>query len=364
MEHGTDIEGSPEGLGAVWETQPGFNGKQYIDSTEHMVRMTSAEMGLLWGTYLNDTMAICVGKHFLKNVDDSRVRSLVEDAVRIASGHVQSIKQFMSEEKFPIPHGFTDSDVNLNAPRLFTDSFYLSYLDGMAMMGIVAYGAGVCAATRLDIRKFYNHCLTESVDLHNSCLDALLRAGLFARPPFISAPDNVDFVDNRSFLTGFIGKKRVLSAIEITNLYLNIQRNHLGKALVMGFAQVAKSPKVRQYMQRGKEISHKHVRIFSDFLLKTDLPLSTGHDHDVTDSTEQTFSDKLMMFHVTSLIAAGIGNYGVAMGSSPRRDLGVTFARLQAEIALYGEDGAEIMIDNSWLEEPPMADDRERLARH
>ena len=115
-------------------------------------------------------------------------------------------------------------------------------------------------------------------------------------------------------------------------------------------------------MQRGIDISAKHVKIFGDLLLKDDLPVPTSHDHDPTDSTEQTFSDKLMMFHVTALCAAGIGNYGIAVGSSLRRDLGLTFTRLQAEIALYAEDGTEIMIDNKWLEEPPMVDDRKKLA--
>lgn len=82
-----------------------------------------------------------------------------------------------------------DSDVNLNAPRLFSDAFYLAYLDGMAMIGMVTYTAASGSATRSDIRKFYNACLAESVKLHNTCLDLLLNKGLFPRPPFISTPD-------------------------------------------------------------------------------------------------------------------------------------------------------------------------------
>ncbi|MFD0824074.1 DUF3231 family protein [Neobacillus sp. M.A.Huq-85] len=31
------------------------------------------------------------------------------------------------------------------------------------------------------------------------------------------------------------------------------------------------------------------------------------------------------------------------------------------EISLYAEDGANIMINHGWMEEPPQADDREHL---
>jgi hypothetical protein len=69
-----------------------------------------------------------------------------------------------------------------------------------------------------------------------------------------------------------------------------------------------------------------------------------------------------MMVHVTALIASGIGYYGAATGTSSRRDLGAHFTRLSAEIALYAEDGANIMIENGWLEKPPHAMDRRNLA--
>lgn len=33
-----------------------------------------------------------------------------------------------------------------------------------------------------------------------------------------------------------------------------------------------------------------------------------------------------------------------------------------AEIAKYAEDGANMMINNGWLEEPPLSEDRDKLA--
>ncbi|WP_223821033.1 DUF3231 family protein [Bacillus sp. S3] len=96
---------------------------------------------------------------------------------------------------------------------------------------------------------------------------------------------------------------------------------------------------------------------------KEDLPAPMSWDSAVTDSTTRVFSDKLIMFHVSAMVAAGIGNFGMAMAASPRRDLGTKYASLIPEISLYAEDGANIMIKHGWLEEPPQADDREDLVK-
>lgn len=70
-----------------------------------------------------------------------------------------------------------------------------------------------------------------------------------------------------------------------------------------------------------------------------------------------------MMELVSVLIASGIGQYGVSMAASPRRDLGTHYSRLTTEIAAYAEDGANIVIENGWMEQPPMAADRKELAK-
>jgi len=84
---------------------------------------------------------------------------------------------------------------------------------------------------------------------------------------------------------------------------------------------------------------------------------------EVTDSKEPPFSDKLMLQMITSLIASGMSSYGKAMSVSPRRDLGVKYARLITEIGQYADDGAEIMIKNEWMEQPPISADRKDLAK-
>ncbi len=70
------------------------------------------------------------------------------------------------------------------------------------------------------------------------------------------------------------------------------------------------------------------------------------------------------MYHASVMIGIGIGNYGMAMAASPRRDLGIKYASLIPEVSLYAEDGANIMIKHGWIEEPPQADDRDHLIQN
>ncbi len=156
----------------------------------------------------------------------------------------------------------------------------------------------------------------------------------------------------------------ICSSLLISALIFNAQRNALGQAVITGFSQVAKDKEVRRYFERGRDIAGKHVNIFGkilyeDFLSEAALLLTS----EVTDSTEAPFSDKLMMTLITALIGSGIGEYGASMSMSPRRDLGVQYTRLIAEITKYAEDGVQSLIKNGWMEQPPMAADRRDLAK-
>ena len=83
----------------------------------------------------------------------------------------------------------------------------------------------------------------------------------------------------------------------------------------------------------------------------------------ITDSTTPPFSDKLIMFHMALLSSAGIGNYATSAAASQRSDLLLNYERLSLEIAQYAKDGADIMIQNEWLEQPPGTMDKEQLAK-
>ncbi len=330
--------------------------------TEHNIRLSSSEIAHLWTNYLTDSLATCVLTYFLEKTEDTQIKDILQYALHLSVKHVKTIKDIFKSENYPVPIGFTNEDVDLTAPRLYSDMFHLHYIHHMTKLGIPSYGVALGMIARSDVRAFYSECLASSNELQNKTVNVLLEKGLFVRPPYITTPKDVDFVKSQSFLKGWFGERKPLLSMEIAQLYHNTQTNYLGRALVMGFSQVAKISDVRDYMLRGKKISSKHIEVFSSLLAENDLPSPISWDADVMDSTTPPFSDKLMMFHVSGISSSGMGNYGVALSTSSRRDLATHFARLIAEVGLYIEDGANLMINHGWMEQPPQSLDRDALA--
>lgn len=79
---------------------------------------------------MGDSMSICVYKYFLKIVGNNEIKPILELALQLSKEHIKKITEFLKGAKLPM--GFTENDVNLNAPRLFSDqlfSFLLLYND-------------------------------------------------------------------------------------------------------------------------------------------------------------------------------------------------------------------------------------------
>lgn len=329
--------------------------------TKHNIRLTSAEISNLWSSYVLDSMAVCVLRYFLEKVEDSEIKPIVQNSLAISQKHIETLTKLFDSESIPTPVGFTESDVNTEAPRLYSDVYILQYIKQMARTGMLTYSLCLYLGARSDVRDYYKQCLASSTQLENQSTKVLLDKGLYIRSPYLNKEITVDFVRKTNFITGWFSKQRPLLAMEITSLYLNILTNSLGKALIMGFSQVAQSKEVRSYFVRGKEIANKQIAVCSQVLHDEDLPAVAIWDSEVTDSTIAPFSDKLMMFHTTSLTALGISDFGLSLANSSRKDLAIHYHRLMAEIETYVVDGTNIMINNGWLEQPPQSVDRKEL---
>ncbi|WP_342043810.1 DUF3231 family protein [Bacillus sp. OTU2372] len=335
-----------------------------MDEKEKQIRLTAGEMGQLWLQYLNDSSSICVLTFFLEKVEDIEIKAIVESALELSKLHIQKITAILTEEKNVVPYGFSiKEDVDLNAPRLYSDSFVLNFINQMSKVGLTTYAGSVGTSVRSDIRSYYMNCLTETMQLYDKSTELLLSKGLFIRSPSLPNLEKVEFVKKQWFMLDVFGEKRPLVAAEVDNLFANLQRNALGIATVTGFSQVAKDKDVKQFFLKGLEVGNKHIRLLRSKLEESKLPAPMAWDSEITNSTSHTFSDKLMMFFTSGLISLSVGYYGTAVSQSPRGDISAMYNRLSLEVQMFSEDGANIMIKNGWLEQPPMASDRDELIR-
>lgn len=332
---------------------------------EKNIYLTSAEIASLWTGYMNDSMVHQVMKFMLKDLKDPEIQAIVQSAYETSSRHLDQLTTIFKEDNFAMPHGFTEEDVNMDAPWLFTDIFCLTYVNHLAKVGMVTYGGFASMCTRIDVQDYFLQGLRESADLYKRSNELALSKGLNAKHPYIETPDEIDYVTNKNYLSGInpFHEKRPLNAIEISHLYQNIATNSIGMKLSLAFAQTSPLKEVQEFMLRSKEVSKKHVKLFVDTLLKEEVSASEVPDVSVSDSTTQTFSGKLLMFHMSLLMSAGIGNYATAAAASQRSDLMLNYERLSMEVSRLAKSGADIMITNNWLEQPPGIKNRGKLAK-
>ncbi|RKQ30395.1 DUF3231 family protein [Oceanobacillus halophilus] len=327
----------------------------YHDNTS----LTATEMGKLWVTYIGNSMGKCVLTYYLKNVDDLEIKSVLNDALTLSEDILHRIKEIFHQSNFPVPKGLTtEEDVNLDAPRLFADEFYLYYLGYTGRAGMSLYNAGIPIITRKDIRDFLAETLQRTVELISSVNEVLKSKGIFYGGPDIPTPKKIDFIKSQSYLNGFFGDKRPLHGLEIGHLYDDINNDTTSKALIVAFKQVVQDQKIKRYFERGKNINHRHITTATEMLYKDNLPAPPLLDQMVTDSTIPPFSDKLMLFHKMDMFSMKIRSYANGASLNGRRDIGAMYARFIMDVTLYVEDGANIMIDNGWMEQPPSALDR------
>lgn len=331
--------------------------------TQHHVRLTAPEIANIWSQYLSDTMAICFNKYALATIKDHEIRSIYEYALSLSESHVERLKEFFVQEKFPIPEGFTPQDVNTNAPRLFEDPLFLNYLYIMTLHGLAGYAAAVSTSIRSDIRKYYIQCNTETMILFDRITETMLAKGIYIRPPYINPPDMVQYVKHQNFLTGWMGERRPLTSIEINHITFNMNKMYLHAALKIGFSQAATSKKVRDYNVRGLHITNKHTEVFQSLFREDHLNSPASWDAMVTKSTVSPFSDKWIMFQIQLSTSAAVGFYGAALSVCTRKDICAHYVRLIGELMDFAKDGADIMIDHGWMEEPPSAVDRMALTK-
>ncbi|WP_108672356.1 DUF3231 family protein [Peribacillus acanthi] len=330
------------------------------------IKLVASEIAVLWTAYMNDSMAKCILGFMLQHIEDPDIKKGVQIAYNLSLSHLEKLEAIFLNEQYAKPNGFTQRDVNMNAPCLFSDTFCLTYVNHMAKTGLLAYGGFVSMSVREDIREYFIQGLTETSVLYDKTIHIALAKGIYIKPPYIEVPKETDYIDTKKYFSGvkILNNPRPLNSVEISHLFMNVQTNAIGTKLALSFAQTSPTKEVQQFLLRGKDISDKHIKVFSKVLVDNNITVPGSPDVCVSNSTTQTFSDKLIMFHMSLLNAAGTGNYATAAAASQRTDLVLNYERLSLEIGQYAKDGAFLMIQNNWLEQPPGTQDREALAKN
>ncbi|MDQ0243380.1 hypothetical protein J2S09_000916 [Bacillus fengqiuensis] len=325
------------------------------------IPLTSSELATLWTTFQEKTMVMRFLEHFLEhNENEQQILQLHYDR---AAESVEFIKNIFHHEGAVVPIGFTEDDINKGTPKLYDFMFDVMYLRLMSQIETGLFALYSTMSYREDIRQFFKRVTAEAQETYDQSTHVLLEAGIIARPPFVSMPTEVHFVQDTNYLDGFhlFGEKRSLNTIEVSLIQHAIDTNLVGMQLMIGFAQVANEKEIQKHFVKGMELSKKLETELGDILRHSYIEPPATHAGKATSSTVAPFSDKLMMYNTSLLSTFGLGSNALGGAFSLRNDLPLKMVQLGQDIYSFAKEGGKIMIKNGWLEEPPQIEDRNQL---
>jgi len=325
-------------------------------------RLSSWEMSQLWLIYEANSSIKCILQYFVATAQDPEIKAVLNYALNGIIPQLSTVTNLFISVGFPIPHGFSDEDVNLNAKRLYSDSLMLTLLRKIIKFGFVKLAHALPLASRPDVQDYLNSALVFTQSLFNKTQHLLAKKGIAIKPPYTPVPDRVNYVtDKNNYYGSLLGKKRPLNVLELTHVSERLETKIAEKAILLGFVQVAIDKKVKAYFSKGNKMLDKEIDKWSSILKDEDLSSSLHWTSEVTDSTESPFSDRLMLFHVMFSITYSITANGFALGNCNRTDLVASFSKITLDLGGYDKEGLDLMIEKGWLEEIPLAADREEI---
>jgi hypothetical protein len=137
----------------------------------------------------------------------------------------------------------------------------------------------------------------------------------------------------------------------------------MAKSLSIAFSQVTQSKEVRKFLEGSEKASDGQIQTLSKIMKKDNLPVPKPWETEVTTSTDSPFSDKLMLYHIGFLFQAAQAYHGTGLAAAMRTDLVTTYESNILKTLMITKEWFNIMVQNKWLEQPPLAPNREEIAK-
>jgi hypothetical protein len=325
------------------------------------IPITSSEIAYLWNTYLLNSKSKHILMYAVTQCDDEDIRSVLQFSLDLSAQSLNNVKTIFDGEKQRVPYGFSEEDVYIEAPKIYSDKLMLYILKGYATTGLSNYGVGIGLAPRQDIRKLFTEGMISTLDLSNKIDDVALEKGMYLRTPIIPVTQKVEFAQDKSIFGRLMGHKRPLTALGIATIFNCSMAVSIAEAQFLGMAQTVETPRLRDFMSRTQKTLKEHCEVLNEILHKEDLAFPPSLKGEVLNSSKPTFSDRLSMFFcVTALVdvltTLSIGKVGIM-----RKDVFITLSHLSDELTLLIKDGTDLMLERDWFEEMPKNIDRKDL---
>ena len=267
---------------------------------EAKIQLTSTELGRIWMTYQIKSAMIVIFGRFRDTANDAEVKNLLNSIVIEDQKIISEIVKIFNDQNAIIPMAFDDKDAFKDAPPMFDDIFKIMLLRQLTKMTLGFSSLYLATSYMKEVQDLFKHSHAISEKFYVLATEFLLKKGVLARPPYVTMPSKIEFIEAKKYVSGFkiFTDKRALNTVEIGYIYEAIEDNILGMQLTTGFAQAAIESEVKEYFIESKELSKKIITNLTNVMLKSDIQPPSTWAGKASTAIQPEFSDKLKMFVV------------------------------------------------------------------
>ena len=334
-------------------------------TTQAKIKISSSELGTLWMTYASISAKLMLFDLFKSKTIDKDAKDILSSFITDIQNIKSDITNIFNNEGVAIPMAFSEQDLLREAPPLFDDIFNIMFLRQMMKIRLGTSAVFIAISYMKETHDIFKVASDIADKYYVITTNYLLGKGVLAKPPSVTMPKHVEFIEDKNYISGFnfLSDKRSLNTIEVGYINEAIENNILGMQLMTGFAQVATESDVKKYFIEGKELSKKFITQLSSILLQSDIQPPSTWAGKATDSIKSPFSDKLMMFFISLISSSALGFNALGTSFSMRSDLHIKLALIVKDTFSYSKKGGKILIKHKWMEEPPQMEDRNQLTK-
>jgi hypothetical protein len=328
------------------------------------IPLTSSEVTFLWSTYMLESKCKQIYTHAAKCCADKDILDFLQTALLLSSSHIGDISAIFNTVNHPIPEGFTDKDINIDAQKLFSDKIMLRTLKGFTGFSIGNYGMALGSSARSDVRGLFKSSLLSAIELLDKIDTVSIEKGLFERTPVIPVPKEVEFAEKESIMGRIIGHSRPMNVAEISEVYNAGAMLATCEAQFLGLSQAVKDDSIKAYILRANDLCREQYKRIKGILGEENLPTPSVLSNEVLNSSEPPYSDKLSIFFTIAEIRTLLSMYSAARLLLIRKDIHLNFVELEGEVLLLAKEGMDVMTSKGWYEEIPKNVERKDLVLH
>lgn len=141
-------------------------------------------------------------EYFLKHAESEEVKQILKATYDFADQMVTTIKQILSKQE-PLFHLALLQMTSIQGSQVIWLPVWTDVLHMISKIEVPLFAFHSTMSYRKDIRHLFKQLTANSQEMYDMCIQFLEEKGILSRPPYMSMPTEVTFIQNDNYLSGF-----------------------------------------------------------------------------------------------------------------------------------------------------------------